>query len=386
MTNDSKDLQRLLRLARPHIKDVKPYIPGKALLENDLTILKLASNENTLGISSAVKERLIEELEFVHFYPDTAFTALRGKLAGIYDVPEEQIIMGNGSAELIYYIATVFLEQRDEMVMAFPSFPIFDIASSVQDCTRNYAPLRDFTIDLEAVYSLINERTKVVWLANPNNPTGTIFRRGEFQSFMEKIGNWRLIVVMDEAYYQYVDDPEYPDALTFLEDFPNIILLRTFSKIYGLAGLRIGLGISCAPIIDLLYKVKFPFNVNRLAQAALMTALDDDEYLETTLRLAEEGKLFLEDVFDRMGIFHIPTYGNFICFDSGVPADKLSVMMADDKVYVRPLTPFKMPTFFRLAIGTREENERFLEVFCRNREKLLAAIGKEAATEDGVKR
>ncbi len=351
-------------LVKQNICRLKPYSPGKPIeeVEREYGIkdpVKLASNENPLGPSPKAIESMKSAVEKVGLYPDGACFYLKGALARHWGIGEDMLCVGNGSDELIHYIGVTFLCEGDEVVQADPSFVRYESAAVLNDCSSIMVPLRDFTHDLEAMADKFTEKTRLVFVANPNNPTGTMVGKGEVERFISRLPK-RAIAVFDEAYYEYVETPDYPDMLSYVNAGANVIILRTFSKIYGLAGLRVGYAIARPEIIECLNQVREPFNVNSVAQAGAIASLEDPDQVERSRRVNSEGKKYLYREFEAMGLPYVPTQANFILFDSKKPCKSLFPEMLKRGVILRTGDIFGLPTWFRVTIGTQQENERFI--------------------------
>jgi histidinol-phosphate aminotransferase len=357
-------------LAKPQIARIKPYVPGKPF-EEGKDILKLASNENLLGISEKVRQAICRAASNVYYYPDSDCTALAAKMAERMRLAPENFIFGNGAVDVLYYLSNVFIDRGTEVLVPWPSFPIFILGPAIYDGTVKRVPLTNYTIDLGRVADAVNDETRVVFLANPNNPTGTIFHAADFDRFIRRVDPKRTIVVMDEAYEQFVDDKDYPRTIPYIADYPNLIVLRTFAKIYGLAGLRIGMGIAQPEMIALLSQVRPPFAVNSLAQAALLAAMDDTEHVEKTRASVRETKEYIAREFDRMGVRYVPSQTNFLFVDVGADAAEFGKRMIERDVFVRPLGLTEMPTWLRVSMPSDIVGcKRFLEAFAESQEQL----------------
>jgi histidinol-phosphate aminotransferase len=347
------------------LADVKLYQPGKPIeavkRELGLTdVIKLASNENPFGCSPKVWEALEEDKQKLHFYPEGNAPALIEKLAEHLEVDERRLILGNGSDEIIQMLCRAYLEPGDEAVMASHTFPRYETEVKIEGATPVKVPLKDGTHDLEAMLAKVNDRTKIVWICNPNNPTGTFVTHDALSQFLDQLPP-HVLVVLDEAYYEYVTDKNYPDSVSLLDYNPQIVILRTFSKIYGLAGLRIGYGIAHPEVIQQLQKVREPFNVNRLAQKATLAALEDETFVWYS---RNQNRLGLEQVtkaLDELGLSYYPSQTNFLLFDTGFPSDEVAQFLLREGIIVRPGSQLGFPTHLRVTIGKKEENERFLE-------------------------
>lgn len=356
------------QLTRQALNGIKPYVPGKPIeevqREYGLTdIIKLASNENPLGPAPKAVEAVQKGLVNAHIYPDGSCYQLRQALAAFQGLDAGCFIVGNGSDEIIKLLAEAFINEGDEAIMGQPSFSEYDFAVTLMGGKMVKVPVKeDFALDLDAMAGAINERTKLIFLCNPNNPTGAIVTGKEIEAFLDRVpGN--IVVVFDEAYFEYVEDPEYRSGLEFLKaGRPNVMVLRTFSKIYGLAGLRIGYGMAQPELIQWVNRAREPFNVNSLAQWGARAALEDTEFIAKSRRVNNQGKEYLYRAFQDRGIKYIPTHTNFIFADVGVDSKALFTAMLKKGVIIRTGDIFGYPTFIRVTIGTPEENRRFIEV------------------------
>jgi histidinol-phosphate aminotransferase len=343
-----------------NIKNITPYVPGKPIeeLERELGIsgsIKLASNENPLGPSPKAMVALKKVVEGVNRYPDGSGFYLSQALAAKFSVDLSQIILGNGSNELIELVVRTFVRPGDEVVSADPSFVVYKMITQAAGGTNVIVPCKDLRHDLNAMAERITSRTKVMFIANPNNPTGTMNTKAEMDRFMERVPE-NVIVAVDEAYFEYVTHADYPDSLDYLKDGRNILALRTFSKIYGLAGLRIGYGITTAEIAELLNKVRQPFNTNSLAQAAALAALADRRHVEKSIAINNEGKQYLYQSFGQLGLSFTPTETNFILFETALNAKDVYTALLKQGVIIRQMGEKRL----RVTIGLPEENKRFM--------------------------
>jgi histidinol-phosphate aminotransferase len=357
-------------LVRPWLHTLEPYPPGKPIdeLEREYGIsgsIKLASNENPLGPSPKALAAVQAALADIHRYPDGNCYHLKRGLARTLRVSPESLILGNGSNEIIELIVRTFLHAGEEAVMADQAFVIYRMLVQAQGGKGIIVPLRNFTHDLEGMAEAITPSTRLVFLANPNNPTGTIVFREQWEEFLSVVPP-DVIIVMDEAYAEFVEDPRYPDALADLGGSHLLIVLRTFSKIYGLAGLRVGYGVAHPDIIDLLNRLRAPFNVNTLAQVAALAALDDDAHVERTRQVNREGMAYLREAFAGLGLECVPSWANFILVKVG-NAQRLYDALLRQGVIVRPVPVYGFPEHVRVTVGTREENERLVRALSRLR-------------------
>jgi|DewCreStandDraft_2_1066082.scaffolds.fasta_scaffold00228_57 histidinol-phosphate aminotransferase len=349
-----------------HLKDLPVYQPGRPIEEvarqyglDPDRIVKLASNENPLGPSPRAREALQRVLETVHLYPDGHAFALRQRLAAKLGVTPEHLVFGNGSNELLEFIGHVLLEPGVDVVVSQYCFAVYPLVTRMFGANLVTVPARNHAHDLAAMRAAITPRTRVVFLANPNNPTGTWAPAAELRAFVESIPP-TVLVVLDEAYIEFLEDP--PDFLPDLRTGarPNLLLLRTFSKIYGLAGLRVGYGIGVPALIAALEKVRQPFNLNRLAQVAALAALDDQEHVQRTRRNNRQGLEQLQAGCRELGLPYIPSAANFLLVRVGDGAAVFEALQRQG-VIVRPMGAYDLPEWIRISVGTPEENARCLE-------------------------
>ncbi len=343
-----------------NIKNLAPYIPGKPIeeLERELGIsgsIKLASNENPLGPSPKAIAAIRRVLEGLNRYPDGSGFHLSQALAKKYEVDILQLVLGNGSNELIELAVRTLVQPGDEVISADPSFVVYKMITQAAGGKNVIVPCRDNRHDLDAMAERITPKTRIVFIANPNNPTGTMNTKTEIDRFMARVPD-EVLVVVDEAYFEYVTRADYPDSLDHLKAGRNVLALRTFSKIYGLAGLRIGYGITTREIAELMNKVRQPFNTNSLAQIGALAALADHKHVDKSIAVNNEGKQFLYQTFDRLGIAYIPTETNFILFETQHDGRELYNTLIKTGVIIRPMGGKKL----RVTIGLPEENKRFV--------------------------
>ncbi len=345
----------------PTISALKPYSPGKPLaeLERELGIqeaIKLASNENPWGPSPKALQVIERATASLHRYPDGGAHNLRQALARKWQMSNDQILVGNGSDEIISLLIKTFLAPGEEAVMADLTFVMYRLSVLAAHSIPVEVPLKNWTHDLQAMIDAVTDRTRLFFLCNPNNPTGTMLTAKEVDSALAQLPE-HVIVVCDEAYYEYVRDAEYPDSLRYVRDGRPVVVLRTFSKIYGLAGLRVGYGITTPEIADYVNRVRPPFNVNSLAQEAAQAALTDDEHVAKSRAMNETGMAFLEEGLTAMGFTTIPTQANFIYFDVGMDGGRIYDALLRQGVIVRHIRG----SMIRVTIGQPTENRRFLE-------------------------
>ena len=347
-----------------YIRRLVPYAPGKPIeeVEREYGItnsIKLASNENPLGPSPKAVEAIRQKLAQLHLYPDGDCFYLKTGLAKKLKVAPEQLIFGNGSNEVIELAVRTFMRPGDEAVMARQAFVVYQLVIQAAGGVGRAVPLRNFTHDLAAIAEAITPKTRLVFLANPNNPTGTIFRRAEWERFFQRMPP-EVLLIVDEAYFEYVDDPDYPDSLLYQVSGRSLLTLRTFSKLYGLAGLRIGYGIAAKEIIDLMHRVRQPFNVNAPAQWAALAAIDDSEHVRRSLETNRQGMEYLRKEIAALGLEQVPSWANFILLRVGNGNDVFQQLLAQG-VIVRPVGVYDFPEHVRVTVGTMEENRRFIE-------------------------
>jgi histidinol-phosphate aminotransferase len=343
-----------------NIRSLTPYVPGKPVeeLERELGIsgsIKLASNENPLGPSPKAMAAVKKAVEGLNRYPDGSGFYLSQALAAKYGVDPSQIILGNGSNELIELVMRTFVQPGDEVVSADPSFVVYKMIAQAACGANVVVPCRDMCHDLDAMAERITPKTRIVFIANPNNPTGTMNSRAEMDRFMDRVPG-HVLVAVDEAYFEYVTHADYPDSLDYLKDGRNMLVLRTFSKIYGLAGLRIGYGLTKPELAGLMNKVRQPFNTNSLAQVGARAALSDRKHVERSIAINNEGKQYLYQSFQQLGISYIPTEANFILFETALEASEVYASLLRQGVIIRPMGGKRL----RVTIGLPEENKRFI--------------------------
>jgi histidinol-phosphate aminotransferase len=361
---------------KPNIVHLPVYQPGKPVedVKRELglsEVVKLASNENPFGCSPLAKQAIVKELDNASVYPDGAAVELTHALAKRHGVDPDQLIFGAGSDEVILMIARAFLVSGDETIMADQTFPQYKHNAEIENAVVIEVPLKDGTHDLDAMLARVTEKTKVVWVCNPNNPTGTIVTGEEVERFLNSVPS-NVLVVLDEAYCEYIDDPSFPNGLELLTRYPNVVLLRTFSKIYGLASLRIGYGIGRAEVIRSVNQVREPFNTTRFGQSAALAALSDDAFIAHCKKSNAEGLAYLNEQFQRMGLNAFPAYGNFIMVDVKHSAKEMFDALLRRGIIVRA-GHARYPTHLRITVGSREQNE-----------KVVAAL-QAALSEAGVK-
>lgn len=357
---------------RPAVNRLVPYSPGKpieeAKREFGLTdVIKLGSNENSLGPSPMAVEAMRSALGDLHLYPDGAAYSLKTALSDRLDLPRDSITAGNGSDEIIHYLGIAYLRPGDNIVQGDPSFVRYESAAILNDTECIKVPLKNLTHDLEAMADAVTGRTRMVFLANPNNPTGTMNTRTEVERLLDRVPD-SVLVVLDEAYAEYVERDDYPDSVQYVRDGRSVIVLHTFSKIYGIAGLRVGYGLARPDIIRAVEQVREPFNVNSLAQVGAVAALGDSTHVRRSRLSNAEGKRAFCAAFDRMGLPYAPSEANFVFVDVERDCRPVYQALLRKGIIVRTGDIFGLPTYLRVTIGTAEENARFL----RELEAILA--------------
>ncbi|HMX46146.1 MAG TPA: histidinol-phosphate transaminase [Candidatus Obscuribacter sp.] len=354
------------RLVPPHVESLKPYQPGRPpeQLKKELGIerfVNMASNENPLGPPPSALAAIQENLLDINRYPDLCGTKLREALAERYATKVDNIALGSGSESTMANIIRAFLHDDDEVLTSQGTFIGLYVLVKAQGIKLNTVPLKNYHFDLDAIADAVTDKTKIIYLCNPNNPTGTIFTRSEFENFIRKVPD-HVLVILDEAYYEFAaHNPEYPDSMRYRLD--NVLTLRTFAKAYGMAGVRLGYGLGHEYLIDYVNRIKLPFEPNILAQAAGLAALHDDEYLERTLLNNEEGMAYLTSEFDKMGLQRTPSHANFIMIEMGAQEKvaRIHEGLLRHGIAIRPLTAFGLPTCWRVSIGLPEENEMLVK-------------------------
>lgn len=360
-------MERLFR-GRAQVMAVNPFVPDIADLSHDQLqkrlgvsrIIKLSMNENPLGPSPRAIAAMEKALKNLNYYSDCEGNELKEKICGKLGVDRDQVILTNGADELIFLVANAFVEPGDEVVIPFPTFGSYFWASALAGARIVQVPLKDFSIDTAALLAALNENTRLIFLCNPNNPTGTIIRRQELEYFLDRVSE-RIVVVLDEAYVDYVVSDDYVSGVELLRKYPNLLVIRTFSKIYSLAAARVGYGVACAEVISVLNRSRLPFNVNYIGQVGAAASIDDVEHLERSKKLNNEVKKYLEQQLQRLGCSTVPSETNFLLVDAGVDARVLTERLLQKGIVVRPGDAYKLPTFMRISIGLPEDCCFFIE-------------------------
>ncbi len=348
-----------------NVLTVKPYVPGKPIEETKRQlglkeVVKLASNENPFGPSPKAVKAMQKSLSGVNRYPDAQGYYLKKRLARHFGLAAENFVLGNGSDELIDVLIKTFVEADENIVTSDTTFLEYEIIAAVNNRKVKKAPLRYFKYDLGAILKLADKKTKLVFIANPNNPTGTYVTKYEVADFLKALPK-QVIVVFDEAYNTFIDVDDYPDSLSYLRS-KKVIILRTFSKAYGLAGLRLGYAIADPEFVSYMERVRQPFNVNILAQAAGLAAIEDRDFLKKTRRLTLAGKDFIYQELSKMGLGYVPSVANFILIDVEKDGQEVFKSMLKFGVIVREMSQYGLKNFIRLTIGSQKENRRSVRV------------------------
>lgn len=354
----------LEELVPSYVAGIRPYVPGKPVEEVErelgVTAIKLASNENPLGPSPKAVEAATRSLTQSHRYPDAGGYYLREKLAARHNVSMDHLVLGAGSTELIQLLCHIYVGPGVRGLGSEGSFVMFPLAVHVAGGEPVLVPLRDYTFDLDSMAARIDDSTRIIYLANPNNPTGTMFTAEAFERFLDKVPE-DVLVVLDEAYCDYVESPDYGDSLEHVLAGRYLIILRTFSKIYGLAGLRVGYGIGHPEIISALNKIRSPFNVAGISQVAARAALEDAEHVQRSRESNRRGLAFLTRELADLGLKVVPSATNFVYVETGHPPKQVYKALLHEGVIVRPLGWMGMPDGLRVSVGTKEENRRVVE-------------------------
>jgi len=357
--------QSVSQLAVEGVQKLIPYKAGKPVdeLERELgltEIVKLASNENPLGPGPKVLDAIEQTLSGLSRYPDGNGFALKTALAKKMNVSMDQITLGNGSNEILELLARTFLTPELEVVFSQHAFAVYPLVTQAVGATACVAPALNYGHDLAAMLALVTDKTRLVFIANPNNPTGTLLSATDLKTFISSLPK-TTVCVLDEAYFEFVTSTDRVDSIEWLGEYPNLIITRTFSKAYGLAGLRVGYSISSKEIADLLNRVRQPFNNNMLALAAAEAALADEDYLSETIALNNQGMQQLTSAFKELGLSWIPSFGNFVSVDIKQQGMPIYDALLKKGVIVRPVVNYEMPNYLRISIGTEQENQFFID-------------------------
>lgn len=358
------DIEKMIRAC---IEKIPPYIPGKPIeeVERELGlngVIKMASNENPLGPSKEVRQAIINSLDKVSYYPDANNYYLKKALADELEVKEEQIIVGSGLDDVNRILAETVLKPTDEVVIPQPTFSMYETVTLLMGAKPVLVKGSGLGNDLSAMAAAVTKKTKLIFICNPNNPTGTIVKKDELQEFLRGLSR-NILVVIDEAYSDFADDPEFPNGIDLLKaGYDNIIVYRTFSKIHGMAGLRLGFAVASPELIRNMLKVKDPFNVNLLAQTAGLAALKSKKHILLSKELVQMGRRFFYKELDELGIEYLPTQANFILINWGRDSREIYEFLLQNGIIVRPTHSFGLPNYFRVTFGTAEQNDRFFRI------------------------
>ena len=351
--------------ANRQLRDLAVYEPGKPIEEtaheigaHPGEIIKLASNENALGASPKAVTAMRAAIESAQLYPESSGVYLREAIARRLGLGSENIILGNGSNEIIEFIGHAFLDRGDEVIVPEYAFIAYKLIAQLFDARTIETPTANFQPDLQAMLSAITPKTKIIFIANPNNPTGFLIEQEKIDNFLSRVPD-EVITVVDEAYFEFLDDP--PNTLRHVSNGQNVVILRTFSKIHGLASLRVGYGIASRSLIEVLQKTRQPFNVNGIGQIGAIAALEDSEHVLQSKRIVDAGRAFLEEQFGAMKLEYIPSAGNFVFVNVGDGPTVFKKMLAR-KIIVRPLRGYNLPEWIRITVGTMEQNEKCIAV------------------------
>lgn len=367
MSNTNLSQADLSQLAPANIRAIAPYQGGKPISElaremglNEADIVKLASNENPLGMSPKAQMAVEEAIYDIARYPDGNSFVLRDAVSQKYGVAPEQIVFGNGSNDILELAARAFLSKGDEVIYSQHAFAVYPLVTQAVGATGVVVPAQDYGHDLKGFLKAITANTKLIFVANPNNPTGTLIDKNTLKDFLQQVPK-QVLVVLDEAYDEYLSALDKSEAVGWLGTFENLIISRTFSKAYGLAGLRVGFGLMHASLADMMNRVRQPFNVNSIAQVAAAVSLQDEDFVARSYAANQAGMAQITQGLTALGLSYIPSYGNFVSFS--VPnAAAVNQALLKHGVIVRPVANYEMPDYLRVSIGLFSENARFLEV------------------------
>lgn len=363
-------MTKLCDLAPPYIRSIAPYQPGKPITDlaremnlDPSQIIKLASNENPLGVGPKAYEAMQQALEDIARYPDGNSFALRDAVCRKFGLQPGQLVFGNGSNDILELAARAFLVPGVEAIYSQHAFAVYPLVTQAVGAKGIVVPAKNFGHDLEAMLAAITANTRMLFVANPNNPTGTLLGKSELLTFMRKVPK-QVLVVLDEAYDEYLPESYKSEAIGWLGEFENLIISRTFSKAYGLAGLRIGFGMASGEVADIMNRVRQPFNVNSVAQAAAVASLNDDDFVARSYALNQAGMAQITQGLTNLGLDFIPSFGNFVSFCIA-DANGAYRHLLQEGVIVRPIANYEMPDYLRVSIGLYSENARFLEVLAK---------------------
>jgi len=347
-------------LPRPGILDIKPYIGGEGRVDGISQLTRLASNENALGCSPLAREAYLKCAGDLFRYPDGAAAELRGALGKTYDMNPDRIICGSGSEELISLLVRAYAGPGDEVLFPQYGFLMYPICSKAVGATPVTAPEKDFRTDVDALLKAVTPKTKMLLLANPNNPTGSYIGRDELKKLCAGLPS-NVLVLLDSAYAEFVPEKDYSDGRDMVDAHPNVVMLRTFSKIYGLAALRLGWGYCSPEVAGVVNRVRGAFNVNAPAQAAGVAALNDKDFLKRTLEMADTGRTYLTENIAALGYRVLPSVANFLLVEFGPKAEEIRVALKDKGIFIRQMGAYNLPHHLRVTVGTAEDNRRVID-------------------------
>ena len=358
-------MAKIEKLARKGVLDLLAYAPGRPIedVEKEYGVkrwIKLASNENLLGPSPRALKMARKELRNTYLYPEGPCSVLRSTLAQKFSLAEGNIVISNGADNLILLVASAFIDEGEEAIMAEPTFPVYANTTQIMGGKPVRVKLTDYTHDLEGMLKKVNRKTKLIYVCNPNNPTGTIVTRKALNRFLSRLPD-RVVLVLDEAYSDFVDAPDYPNGLDYVKRGKQVIVLRTFSKVYGLAGMRIGYALGRKDLIQCMVQVRDPFPVHRLAQVAAVAALNDQVHEQTSIRMVREGRKDLYRELGRLGLSYVPSQANFIFIDFGKDIRQVSEALLQEGIIIRPGHIWNYPTFGRVTVGRPGDHRRFIK-------------------------
>jgi histidinol-phosphate aminotransferase len=359
-------MKNLTRIVPPHVREIAPYQPGKPISElaremglEEGSIVKLASNENPLGVSPKALVAMAATLQDIARYPDGNGFVLKEAISRKYGIAQSQIVLGNGSNDVLELAARAFLSPGTEVVFSQHAFAVYPLVTQAIGAIGVMTPAKNYGHDLDAMLAAVTPNTRMIFVANPNNPTGTWIDKQALHAFLSKVPN-DVMVVLDEAYDEYLPDDLKSEAIGWIAEFDNLVLTRTLSKAYGLAGLRVGFLVANAAVADMINRVRQPFNVNNVALAAAAAVLEDDDFVRRTREINDAGMKQLTEGMARLGLEYIPSYGNFVCVRVE-NAMEVYRKLLQKGVIVRPVGNYELPDFLRVSIGLERENARFLE-------------------------
>lgn len=356
----------LKKRVNQNILAIKPYVPGKSIQEVSRSqgasdIIKMASNENPLGMCPAAIEAIKQSLISAYQYPEITCPDLTAEISRRLRIPQESIIVGNGADSVIYALAMAFLQKGDEVIIPKVTFPIYETVSTIMGARVVLSKMAGYGIDLDDILGKIQKRTKIIWICNPNNPTGALIADETFQKFIEKVPD-DVLVVHDEVYFDFAQLDIFPRVSELIKNGrENVFLIRSFSKVYGLAGMRVGFGVGSDTLVNLLYRVRPPFDVSVPAQAAAIGALKDEEFYRRTLEVTESGKEYLYKNIERLGLSYVPSHTNFVLVDTGRDDGEVCDRLLKEGLIARPAANYHLPGHIRVTVGLPHQNQRLIE-------------------------